>query len=145
MKSLSDLEETLNVYFVKKAPFQLPVGVKEFLVTFGPWLALVGLVVTVPIYLPMIGLGLLLAPFAALVGTKVATLGVNTLFILAALVLEAMALPGLFKRKKAGWNLLFYSIIVSVVGSVVAFDLVSAALNAVIGGYLIFQLRSMYK
>ena len=143
--SLSNLEETLNEYFVKKAPFQLPTGVKEFIVAFGPWFALVGIVLSLPLILAAIGLGAFLAPFAVLGGANATAFGVGTLFTLGALVLEAMALPGLFKRKKAGWNLLFYSSIVSVVGSLVALNLVGAVLNAVIGGYLIFQIRSMYK
>ena len=145
MTSLSNLEETLNGYFVKKAPFQLPAGVKEFLVAFGPWFALIGLVLALPVMLAAIGLGAFLAPFAVLGGANATVFGLGTFFSLVALVLEAMALPGLFKRKKSGWNLLFYSTIVSVVGSLVTFQLVTAALNAVIGGYFIFQVRSMYK
>lgn len=145
MTSLSNLEETLNEYFVKKAPFQLPAGVKEFIVAFGPWFALVGIVISLPLILAAIGLGAILAPFALLGGANATTFGVGTIFSLGGFVLEAMALPGLFKRKKAGWNLLFYSSIVSVVGTLVALNLVGAVLNAVIGWYFIFQVRSMYK
>ena len=143
--SLANLEETLNGYFVKKAPFQLPMGVKEFIVSFGPWLMLVMLVLSLPFVLAAIGLGAFLAPFAILGGANAAALTVGTVFSLVALVLEAMALPGLFKRKKSGWTLLFYSSLVSVVGSLVAFNLFGAVLNAVIGWYFIFQVRSMYK
>ena len=143
--SLSNLETTLNEYFVKKAPFQLPVGVKEFIVSFGPWITLVMLVLSVPIILAAIGLGAILAPFAVLGGANAAAFTVGTVFSLATLVLEAMALPGLFKRKKAGWNLLFYASLVSVAGALVALELVGAVLSAVIGWYFIFQVRSMYK
>lgn len=143
--SLSNLETTLNEYFVKKAPFQLPVGVKEFIVSFGPWITLVMLVLSLPIILAAIGLGAILAPFAVLGGANAAAFTVGTVFSLATLVLEAMALPGLFKRKKAGWNLLFYASLVSVAGALVALDLVGAVLSAVIGWYFIFQVRSMYK
>lgn len=143
--SLSNLETTLNEYFVKKAPFQLPVGVKEFIVSFGPWITLVMLVLSLPLILAAIGLGAILAPFAVLGGANAAAFTVGTVFSLATLVLEAMALPGLFKRKKAGWNLLFYASLVSVAGALVALDLVGAVLSAVIGWYFIFQVRSMYK
>ncbi len=143
--SLSNLETTLNEYFVKKAPFQLPVGVKEFIVSFGPWITLVMLVLSLPIILAAIGLGAILAPFAVLGGANAAAFTVGTVFSLATLVLEAMALPGLFKRKKAGWNLLFYASLVSVAGALVALELVGAVLSAVIGWYFIFQVRSMYK
>ncbi|MFZ1549733.1 MAG: chromate transporter [Microgenomates group bacterium] len=143
--SLSNLETTLNEYFVKKAPFQLPEGVKEFIVTFGPWFTLVTLVLALPVLLAAIGLGAFLAPFAVLGGANAAAFTVGTVFSLATLVLEALALPGLFKRKKSGWNMLFYSSLVSVAGSLVALNLVGAVLNAVIGWYFIFQVRSMYK
>lgn len=143
--SLSNLEDTLNEYFVKKAPFQLPIGVKEFIVTFGPWFTLVMLVLALPVILAAIGLGAFLAPFAVLGGANAAAFTVGTVFSLVALVLQAMALPGLFKRKKSGWTLLFYSSLVSVAGALVALNLVGAVLNALIGWYFIFQVRSMYK
>lgn len=143
--TLSNLEETLNEYFVKKAPFQLPAGVKEFIVAFGPWIMLVLLVLSLPVLLAAIGLGAFLAPFAVLGGANAAAFTVGTVFSLVGLVLQAMALPGLFKRKKSGWNLLFYSSLVSVAGALVALNLVGAVLNAVIGWYFIFQVRSMYK
>jgi hypothetical protein len=103
------------------------------------------LVLSLPIILAAIGLGAILAPFAVLGGANAAAFTVGTVFSLATLVLEAMALPGLFKRKKAGWNLLFYASLVSVAGALVALELVGAVLSAVIGWYFIFQVRSMYK
>ncbi|MGB2731857.1 MAG: chromate transporter, partial [Microgenomates group bacterium] len=103
------------------------------------------LVLALPVLLAAIGLGAFLAPFAVLGGANAAAFTVGTVFSLATLVLEALALPGLFKRKKSGWNMLFYSSLVSVAGSLVALNLVGAVLNAVIGWYFIFQVRSMYK
>lgn len=143
--SLANLEATLNEYFVKKAPFQLPDGVKEVLVQYGPWVMVVMLVLSLPVLLAAIGLGAFLAPFAVLGGANAAAFTVGTLFSLASLVLEVVALPGLFKRKKSGWNLLFYSNLVSIAGSVVALNVVGALLTAVISFYFLFQVRSMYK
>ncbi len=143
--SLANLEATLNEYFVKKAPFQLPDGVKEVLVQYGPWVMVVMLVLSLPVLLAAIGLGAFLAPFAVLGGANAAAFTVGTLFSLASLVFEVVALPGLFKRKKSGWNLLFYSNLVSIAGSVVALNVVGALLTAVISFYFLFQVRSMYK
>jgi len=143
--SLSNLEDTLNVYFVKKAPFQLPDGVKEVLVQYGPWVMVVMLVLSLPVLLAAIGLGAFLAPFAVLGGANAAAFTVGTVFSLGALVLEVFALPGLFKRKKSGWSLLFYSTLVSIVGSLVAMNLVGALLSGVVSFYFLFQVRSMYK
>lgn len=143
--SLANLEATLNEYFVKKAPFQLPDGVKEVLVQYGPWVMVVMLVSRFLFLLAAIGLGAFLAPFAVLGGANAAAFTVGTLFSLASLVFEVVALPGLFKRKKSEWNLLFYSNLVSIAGSVVALNVVGALLTAVISFYFLFQVRSMYK
>lgn len=143
--SLANLEATLNEYFVKKAPFQLPDGVKEVLVQYGPWVMVVMLVLSLPVLLAAVGLGAFLAPFAVLGGANATAFTVGTLFSLASLVFEVVALPGLFKRKKSGWNLLFYSNLVSVAGSLVALNVVGAVLSAVISFYFLFQVRSKYK
>jgi riboflavin transporter FmnP len=60
-------------------------------------------------------------------------------------VLEVMAIPGLFKRTKASWNLLFYASLVQVVGSVLAFNLIGAVIGAVISWYILFQMKDVYK
>ncbi|MEK7070618.1 MAG: chromate transporter [Patescibacteria group bacterium] len=144
--SLSKLEDTLNEYFVKKAPFQLPDGVKDFIVSFGPWITLIVLITTLPIILVALGLSAVLTPFALLAGPSTAAgWGLGTILILAVIVLEAFALPGLFKRKKSGWNLIFYASLVSVISSVVSLNLLGAVINAVIGWYFLFQIRSHYK
>lgn len=144
--SLGKLEDTLNEYFVKKAPFQLPDGVKEFIVTFGPWITLVLLVLTLPIILVALGLSAFLAPFAFLGGARAgATFGLSTVFTIAWFALEAFALPGLFARKKSGWNLLFYATLVSALESLINLNIAGLILGALIGWYFLFQIRSHYK
>ena len=118
---------------------------KEVLVQYGPWVMVVMLVSRFLFLLAAIGLGAFLAPFAVLGGANAAAFTVGTLFSLASLVFEVVALPGLFKRKKSEWNLLFYSNLVSIAGSVVALNVVGALLTAVISFYFLFQVRSMYK
>ena len=61
-----------------------------------------------------------------------------------ALVLQALALPGLFKRSKTGWNFLFYADIVMIVQYVISFDL-GGIISSVIGFYFLFQIREYYK
>ncbi|MFN4212499.1 MAG: hypothetical protein ACK4FL_00870, partial [Microgenomates group bacterium] len=66
--ALGQLEETLELYFVKKAPFSLPEGVKELIVTFGPYLVVLGIILGVPAVLAALGLGALVSPFTAFLG-----------------------------------------------------------------------------
>ena len=47
---MDTLIATLDEYLVKKAPFALPDGVKEFIVRFGPWISLVLLVLSLPVF-----------------------------------------------------------------------------------------------
>ena len=70
---------------------------------------------------------------------------VGFLFALAALVMQAIALPGLFKRAKSSWNMLFYASVVSMIGNVVSLNLVGVILGAVIGWYILFQVKALYK
>src|SRR5690349_9923537 len=100
-----DLIGFLDFYLVKKAPFQLPAEVKEFFVKFGPWIALVLLVLWLPGLLVMLGVGTAFMPFGGAVYSVGFTFA--SVFLLAQLVLLGMALPGLFKRKMSAWRLLF--------------------------------------
>ena len=59
-------------------------------------------------------------------------------------VLLAVALPGLFARKMNGWNFLFYQIIVSFVAAIIVGNIVGGIISAVIGLYVLFQIKSYY-
>jgi len=59
--------------------------------------------------------------------------------------LEAWAVPGLFKRTRAAWRLVFYATLVSFAGSVLSMNLVGAVIGGVIGWYILFQVKELYK
>lgn len=145
--SLKKFEHTLDEYFVKKAPFQLPDGVKEFIVAFGPWITVVLLALTLPIILAALGLSAVFAPFAALGGGLQGgyAWGIGTILTLVVFVLEIFALPGLFARRKSGWNLLFYASLVSILYNLAYFNLGGLVIGTLINWYLLFQVRSYYK
>lgn len=142
--SLNNLEETLNGYFVKKAPFQIPGDVKEIFVKVIPWLIVIGLV----FQFLFLGIGTLLAPFALLGGMGSLALLVSGVANILAMVLAVMALPALFKRKKSGWKLMYYTSLISLVGSLVSItsaNLMGNLLMVLLSWYVLFQIRSMYK
>ena len=137
-----DLIGFLDFYLVKKAPFQLPAEVKEFLVKFGPWIALVMLLLSLPGLLVMLGIGTAFMPF----GGALYTVGFTylTIVLLAQLLLLALALPGLFKRKMSAWRLIFYSELISIVFSLLSGSILGAIIGGVIGLYILFQIRPLY-
>ena len=64
---MNDWETKLEEIFGKKAP-QLPANAKEAIVKCGPYITLVLLVLSLPVILIGLGLGAIVAPFAALEG-----------------------------------------------------------------------------
>ncbi len=138
-----DMMGFLDYYLVTKAPFQLPDNVKEFLVKWGPWIALVLMVLALPVLLLAFGLGAILLPFAG-VGYGY-SYGYLLIFTIAVFVLEAIALPGLFARKMSGWTMMFYAELARIVGALLAGAVISAVVGGIIGLYILFQVRPLYK
>ena len=138
-----DLIEFLNFYLVTKAPFQIPDNAREFLVKYGPWLVVVGLVLMLPAALFVLGLGAIVAPFAG--PGYVAGFGLFGLGLIVQFALSAAALPGLFARKMSGWTLLFYAQLVSIVFSLLGLHLVAAVVGGLISLYILFQVRPLYR
>lgn len=134
--------------FFKKAP-AIPANGREALVKITPWLALIFGILGILGALGGIGLLTAFAPLAILSGAEGAASyggGVIAAWIwLAASVLLLAAFPGTKARKYSGWNLLFWSEVINVIGSLVAGSFVSAILGGLIGFYLLFQIKSYYK
>lgn len=143
--SVGKLENTLKVYFVDKAPFQLPPAVKEAIVQFGPWITLVLLILALPVIFAALGLTAVLMPFSAASGAHTEINYLSVILSVIVLILEGLALPGLFRRSKSGWNLLFYSSIVSAIDNLITFNIGGLVLGLLIGWYILFQIRSYYK
>lgn len=143
--SFNQLESTLDLYFVKKAP-ALPANIKELIVKFGPYLVLLSIIVSLPAILTLLGLGAFLMPFGYGAGAGYGlNYTISILFLLVNVVMMALALPGLFKRTLSSWRLLFYASLLSIVSSLVSFNFVGALINAVISFYFLFQIKSYYK
>lgn len=135
---------TVEEWF-KKLP-DLPKNIQEVIVTITPWIALIFGILGV--LGGIAGLGILTAFSPALVlGGSPSSAGmgiVSVILGLASSVLLLMAFPGTKDRKLKGWNFLFWSEAVSIVAAVIAFS-VGGVVFALIGFYLIFQIKSYYK
>lgn len=148
---INQLEALLDEYMVKKAPFALPKGVKEFIATVSPYLIIIFTIMALPLILAAMGLSAFLTPFAMMGGFG---LGfgwgfgaiVSLVIAVVTIVMELMAVPGLFKRTKKSWRLLFYVSIISLIGSIISIHgIVSGIIGAIIGWYILFQMKDMYK
>ncbi len=159
------LEKSLDDLFVKQAP-ALPDGGKKFLVQYLPWINLIlGLVSLYGAYV-LWNWAHLANSFVNYANSVSAAFGappvaVNRLSVglwigIAVLAVEALlyiaAFPGTKARKKSGWNLLYYALLLNIVyGIVVLFtdygsvgNLIGAIIGSAIGLYLLFQIRSSY-
>lgn len=144
---IAQFEAWLESVMVTKAPFQIPMGGKEFLATIAPYLVIVGIVLFVMSLPILLGLGAMTAGMGMAMGHGtwgyMAVVSLVTGFI--ALALEAWAITGLFKRTARSWRLVFYATLVSFAGSVLSFNLIGAVIGGVIGWYLLFQVKELYK
>ena len=141
----TQLDETLELYLVKKAP-ALPVNAKEAIVKFAPWITLIMIVLALPAILAIFGLGAIVMPFSYIGGLRY---GLNyTLSMIVAavvLVVEAIAIPGLLKRSKGAWNLVYYATLIGAVQNLLTFNIGGLVIGTLLSLYILFQVKSYYK
>jgi hypothetical protein len=83
-----------------------------------------------------------LAPFA---GPAYATsFGFVAILAIVNFVLMIAALPGLFARRRSGWNLIFYSELLHIVTSLLSGAIIGGLFGGLIGLYILFQIRTLY-
>jgi hypothetical protein len=140
---VSDIYGMLDYFLVEKSPITLPASVKEWIVKYLPWFWIIFLAIFLPFAL---GVTLIALPFTAGVAPGVGpSLSLAFFVFLAKMVLIVAALPGLFKRTKKGWTLLFYLTVLTFVYGLVQLNVINAVVSAVISLYVLFQIRSHYK
>ena len=142
---ISGLETALEDVFVKKLP-SLPKSLKEAIVQYGPWLVLICLVLSLPSILALFGLGAISMPFSYFGGMRYGyNFSLNFVLTTIITILGIIALPGLFKRKKQSWNLLFYSSLLSLIQNFLHFNLGALVVGTSLSWYVLFQIKSYYK
>jgi hypothetical protein len=144
---VAQLEAMLDEYMVKKAPFAIPAGGKEFIAKISPYLIIIFAIMALPLILAAIGISAFFAPMALVGGHVWGFYAIISLVVsVAVLVMEVMAVPGLFNRTKASWTLLFYASIVSLIGGILSINgIFGAIIGAIIGWYILFQVKELYK
>lgn len=128
-----------------KAPVQIPGKVRFVMAKFGHWLVIALMVLVLPGQLIGIGMRAAMLPFASMSGSdsslRVAFSLATLLFLI---VIMIMALPGLQNRRVAGWQLLMLANFINLVYGLLTGGVIGPVLGALIGFYILFQLRRHY-
>ncbi len=145
MNQSAILETELAPYFTTKAPFQFPINFREGFVKYWPIILLILLVLSLPAILAFLGIGAFFLPVSYMdgVGAGVGNT-IRMILSLAGLVLGAMALPGLFNRKRSGWVFSYYAQLISILSGVFSFRLFGILLGLLFL-MLLFQVRDYYR
>jgi len=131
----------------------LPKDIVDFLVVITPWLALIGGVSSILGAISTASSGSALNRMGAIVGVHTGFSGymlVTAIFALIIAALLLMAFSLLKKKAKTGWTYLFWTNVVGIIQSIVYLILwqsgiVSMILGAIIGFYILFEIRPQYK
>lgn len=143
---MNNLEQRLDELFLKTMP-GLSAGVKETAAKVLPWLMMI-----------FGGLGLLawlsslrfFFGFAGLVRSVVPVYAFSDAFmmiyLIAAPIAEVMAVYGgylMLSRRRRGWILAFYALLIGLISQLCSFSIVGIVLNVVFA-YLLFQIKEFY-
>jgi hypothetical protein len=146
METKLPLEKELEPIFLDKFP-AFPDEVKEFLVKFGPYLLLVG---------ALLGIFALIAAYGVVGGREIYGIGLTAYggagiqlwlgmaITLGVMVLYLLAFKPLRERKKQGWNLLYYALLLNLLSSLIQVKVFAVIFGAVIGFWVLFQIRDKY-
>ena len=144
----NDIVLIMEPWFAKLP--ELPTNAKDILVKVMPWIALIfGILGVLGSISGLLALTVT-SPLAVIGGVEgVSSYGtgfIATLIWLVSAALMLAAFPGLKAHSYKGWKLLFWSEVVSLIGAVVSISsLVPGVIGALIGFYLLYQIKSYYK
>ena len=140
---MDKLIKTIDEY-VKKVP-ALPTNIKELLVQFAPWGAILTIVLALPTVLSIFGLSSYIGRYGFMYGNVGARYMLVIAFLIANIILRGLSIPGLFSKSIKGWNFFFYSILLYAVYSLINFDIIGGLISTLISLYLAFQVKEFYK
>ncbi len=135
LKKMAALEKWLAPIFAKFP--HLPQNARTTLVQIAPWLALIfGVLGLFGIFSAGLFVSLLSLSFLGY-GFMGISMALSLIAGLIAAVLDLLAYQPLSHRKKKGWNLLFYGVILSLAASILAFIANSSgSFGSIIGGII---------
>ncbi len=144
VEMVNNLEKKLDEFFTKKV-WQLPKKVREVIVKIAPYLVILSLIVTIPMVLALLGFSML-TPFYFMRGMHFGlTYSLSILFLLVGAILAVIIIPGLFKREKRVWKIMFWMSLINAVGALLSMDLGKLIIGTGLSWYVLFQVKEYYK
>lgn len=142
---MNDLNKTLQTYFLDKAP-KMPADIQKLIVQYGPYLILIGTVISAVGLLSAFGVMSYVSPLRSMTGAYAGGMyQVYMIMSVITVVLNALALPGLFKRSMQGWTYMFYNTIVGTVLSIITMNIFGLIIGSGLGFYVLYQVKNHYK
>lgn len=136
-------EDELEPIFLGRFP-PFPDDVKEFLVRYGPYLILFGAVFMLLGLLTAFGVGTFAIGMGAIPYASGIMMYIALLITTVIAFIYLMAFSPLRARKKAGWNLMYYALLLSLLSSLIQLAIISVIISGVLGFWVLFQLRDKY-
>lgn len=128
----------------KKLP-PLPANAVDVIFKITPWLAIIFGVIGLFGALAAFGVLTVFAPLAVVGRYSNYGLGlISTIGLAVSSIMMVVAFPSLKAAKIAGWNLIFWAELISIASSLVSIS-IGNILGAVVGLYILFQIKPKYK
>lgn len=142
---LTKIDQFLTKYLVNQAP-EIPASAKESIVKYSPYLTLLLILISFPAILTALGIGAMFAPVAYMGGIRTGfSFSFGWLTLLASIILEILAVKGLFKRQLSAWKLVYYATLLNGLYNLFRFDLGGLIIGTGISLYILYQVKSYYK
>ena len=137
------LEKELEPIFLEKFP-PFSEGLKEGIAQFGPYVLLVFSILGIIGLLGAAGIGGLAIGLGGFpIGTGFRYY-IGILVAILIVVMYLMAFSPLKARKKSGWNLIYYALLVSLLSSLIQFNIFGFIVGGLLGFWVLFQVREKY-
>ena len=157
---LAGFEAWLYEMVYEKISYKLPVNVREWIVKYGPWVTLIIGLMFLPLLLAVFTISSVVTVSTAALYSAYAVPTPGPMYYIGLLVLAVQvvvmfaSISPLLKRKRIGWQMLFYATTISLVYSVFETfgygyfgfgTLIGGLIGAAVSYYVIFQIRAYYK
>lgn len=154
---MASLEEKFNELFVTKAPVQIPEKGRKWIATYAWVFALVGLVIGVLAFFPLLAaLGIVTTFGATFASGRIWVMAWISLLAMAAyLIVLGIAIPKLKAKQAQGWSLIYFATLayfaydvayaVSYISAGAIMNLLWNLIWLALSLYVIFQVRSQFK
>lgn len=154
IESIKKIENFLDLYLVTKNPIKIPQKIKEFMVNANPYFTILGVIILIPLIIIGIFITIIQIISPYIIKNQTNNLINNfyfyfsLFFLIITLFLNIMAIPGLLKRQKKGWNYLFYSSLINIFFGIIEKGISGLSISfilSIFGLYILFQIKNYYK